>query len=92
MERLKAIASEVAEMVLVGEEEEDDDVEKDDDGADGKENEIISAAKGSRSSVKSSGLLPLDAQSQKKKFEKKFDDLIAELIVSRAVRGTRRGC
>ena len=92
VERLKAIASEVAEMVLVGEEEEEkDDDDKDDDGADGKENEkIISAAKGSRSSVKSGSLLPLDAQSQKKKFEKKFDDLIAELIVSCGPRNATR--
>ena len=94
VERLKAIASEVAEMVLVGEEEEDDDDDKDDKNADGKENEkIISAAKGSRSSnalLKSGGLLPLDAQSQKKKFEKKFDDLIAELIVSCGPRNATR--
>jgi len=92
VERLKAIASEVAEMVLVGEEEEEkDDDDKDDKNADGKENEkIISAAKGSRSSVKSGNLLPLDAQSQKKKFEKKFDDLIAELIVSCGPRNATR--
>ena len=72
VERLKAIASEVAEMVLVGEEEEEkDDDDKDDKNADGKENEkIISAAKGSRSSVKSGNLLPLDAQSQKKNLKR----------------------
>ena len=92
VERLKAIASEVAEMVLVGEEEEEEEEDdKDDKNADGKENEkIISAAKGSRSSVKSGSLLPLDAQSQKKKFEKKFDDLIAELIVSCGPRNATR--
>jgi len=94
VERLKAIASEVAEMVLVGG---DDENENDDDDGDaydgiGKENATITATgvKHSRSSAARFGrLLPLDAQSQKRKFERKFDDLIAELIVSC---GPRRVC
>ena len=95
VERLKAIASEVAEMVLVGGDDENENDDEDDEAYDGmgKENATITATgvKHSRSSAARFGrLLPLDAQSQKRKFERKFDDLIAELIVSCGPRNATR--
>ena len=94
VERLKAIASEVAEMVLVGgDDENDNDNDNDAYGGIGKENATIATTgmKNSRSSAARFGrLLPLDAQSQKRKFERKFDDLIAELIVSCGPRNATR--
>ena len=94
VERLKAIASEVAEMVLVGgDDENDNDNDNDAYGGIGKENATIATTgmKNCHSSAARFGrLLPLDAQSQKRKFERKFDDLIAELIVSCGPRNATR--
>ena len=90
VEKLKAIASEVAEMVLVGGEDEDGGV----DGMSDKENASVMTTMitttNKNHSSRSPLLLPLDAQSQKKKFEKKFDNLIAELIVSCGPRNATR--
>ena len=88
VEKLKAIASEVAEMVLVGGEDEDGGV----DGMTTKTSVMTTmiTTTNKNHSSRSPLLLPLDAQSQKKKFEKKFDNLIAELIVSCGPRNATR--